>query len=389
MSAPTLPPIAEPRPARATARLVGPDVTRAIAIVGVMVMNYHGYLNGIGAASGPQSSLAERVFDPWTGVLSTRFAATFVLMAGVGVTLLTDRARLARLDAPSGAADAAAMVSAARWRLIRRGIGLYLFGLILDWIWPGTILFFYGAMFVVAAVLFTWRTRWIIVTGAVAAVAGAGIHWWAMRRSLDGDHPSWLLDPRTLVTRSPRGLLLDTFVNGTHPLLPWLAFLCAGIVLGRFLGRVRPWWLVGGGATATAVTYLVNHVGTNGHANDYLRVTVLSTQPFERGLLYTIGTLGSSLAAFGVVSWVVDRRPDQWLVRTLADAGQMTLTIYVLHVAVFNVVVSQREWVRPTGLDTALVLAFGVAAASLVLAAAWRRLVGRGPLEVVYRRFGG
>ena len=25
------------------------------------------------------------------------------------------------------------------------------------------------------------------------------------------------------------------FVNGTHPLLPWLAFLCAGIVLGRAL----------------------------------------------------------------------------------------------------------------------------------------------------------
>ena len=33
-----------------------------------------------------------------------------------------------------------------------------------------------------------------------------------------------------------RGLLIDVFVNGTHPLLPWLAFFCAGIVLGRMLG---------------------------------------------------------------------------------------------------------------------------------------------------------
>ena len=32
-------------------------------------------------------------FDPWNGPLSTRFAATFVLVAGVGVTLLTRRSR--------------------------------------------------------------------------------------------------------------------------------------------------------------------------------------------------------------------------------------------------------------------------------------------------------
>ena len=74
------------------------------------------------------------LFDTQTGPLATRFAATFVLTAGVGVTLMTrsavaDRARTADL----------------RWRLARRGLLLYGFGMAFDFIWPGTILPYYGA----------------------------------------------------------------------------------------------------------------------------------------------------------------------------------------------------------------------------------------------------
>ena len=159
-----------PRVAHRRERLVGPDVTRALALVGVVIMNYHGYLNGIDAAAGSDATLPQRWFDPWTGVLSTRFAATFVLVAGVGVTLLTQRSRTSvGAAAGSGAArgDRAA-IRDDRWRLIRRGVLLSAGGFVLDWIWPGTILFFYGAFFIVAALLFTLRTRWLVVVGAVS-----------------------------------------------------------------------------------------------------------------------------------------------------------------------------------------------------------------------------
>ena len=36
-------------------------------------------------------SLLERAINPMTGPLTTRFAATFVLVAGVGISLFTDR----------------------------------------------------------------------------------------------------------------------------------------------------------------------------------------------------------------------------------------------------------------------------------------------------------
>ncbi|MCB1002291.1 MAG: DUF418 domain-containing protein [Ilumatobacteraceae bacterium] len=368
------------RPAERRVRLVGPDVVRALALAGVVAMNYHGYLNGSGAAAGRGASLPERWFDPWNGVLSTRFAATFVVVAGIGVSLLTERSR--------AAADAAAITDH-RWRLVRRGVLLYAGGFVLDWIWPGTILFFYGAYFVAGALLFTLRTRWLVMIGAMAAVAAAAIEWWVQVRRSDGRAVGWLTDPRTLETTSPRGLVLDTLVNGTHPLLPWLAFICAGMVLGRSVRTAPLLRLAAIGASVTALTYLLNHTLTNGRAGDTVWVTVWSTRPFDRGLLYTVGTLGSSLAACGVVMWAAQRWASSPVVGVLARAGRTTLSIYLAHVLVFRVLVDRTGIVDASGLGAALVFAVGFWVVAVLAAAWWVRVVGMGPLERVYRRFGG
>jgi uncharacterized membrane protein YeiB len=366
-------------PRTARVRLVGPDVTRAIALIGVVVMNYHGYLNGAAAAFIDDPTVAQRLFNPWTGVLATRFAATFTLVAGVGVTLLTNRSRL------SG--DRAA-ISADRWRLVRRGTLLYCVGMVLDWIWSGTIIPFYGAMFVLAAVLFTLRTRWIVVVGLASMLGAVAIQWWGIGRESQGGYPNWLFYPDTLITRSPRGLVLDLFVNGTHPLLPWLTFFCAGIVLGRALPHVHYLRVAAAGIALTAVTYAINHWVTVDDPFGRTARALLSTRPFDRALLYTLCTLGTAVAAFCVISLVAGRFPNSRPVRVLQLAGQTSLTLYLGHVLVFNLVVNRLEWVRPTGLDTALLLALGYWVVAIALANIWQRRFGIGPAEWVYRRFG-
>ena len=110
-------------------RRPGPDVVRALAMAGVVVMNYHGYLILRGGRR--EGGGLYDLFDPWTGPLSTRFAATFVLTAGVGVTLMT------RSAVAGGEPE---RISDMRWRLVRRGLLLYGGGLLFDFIWPGTIL---------------------------------------------------------------------------------------------------------------------------------------------------------------------------------------------------------------------------------------------------------
>lgn len=354
-------------------RVIGIDVTRAVALVGVVVMNYHGYLNA--GFDGEDRSFAERLFHPWDGPLSTRFAATFVLVAGIGVSMLTRRSRM------SG--DRAAAVDD-RWRLLRRGFLLYASGYALNWIWPGTILFFYGAYFMLAAALITARDRVVALVGAVAALAAAGIAWFELERRLDGHDTSWLHPSEP---DSPRNLLLRTFVDYTHPVLPWFAFFCAGILIGRHLHRLAPMRtrLVGTGIGLVLVTS-----GIALAAPDSPRWQLLtSVNPWDRGLLYTLSALGSAIAAFGIVSVVAERWQSTPPVVALQRAGQLTLTIYVLHILVFNEIVERRGWVGPTGLDTSLALALGFWVAAIALAAWWHHRLGRGPLERVYRRFGG
>jgi uncharacterized membrane protein YeiB len=353
----------------ATQRLVGPDVVRAIAMSGVVIMNFHGYLVIRGAREG--DGWAYDLFDTSRGPLATRFAATFVLTAGVGVTLLTRSS----IGDPRRVADN-------RWRLARRGLLLYGFGMAFDFIWPGSILPYYGVMFLLAAGLFTLRNSTVIAIGTIAALAGWGIRWWRYERELDSIDTSWLTRPGP---RSPRGLVIDVFVNGTHPLLPWLAFLCAGIVLGRLL--TRDWWQ----PAAIGAGFFLFCVGTflDASATSDRLAVVLSDDPFQRGLAYTFSALGTALMAFSVIWWLAERYRDSWAVDCLRRAGQMSLSIYIAHALVFCLLVDWLEIVTPAGLGTALTFALTYWVVSTAAAVAYHLRFGRGPAEYVYRKLGG
>lgn len=366
-----LPPPGAPRP-----RYVGPDVVRALALIGVVVMNFHGYFI-IDGGEHSDATIWGRFFDPWTGPLSTRFAATFVLTAGVGVSLLTNRARRRRPTNPSE-------IAAKRWTLVRRGLVLYAFGLAFYEIWSGSILPYYGAMFVVAAGLFLLATPWIVSIGIAAAVAGAAIEWWGTERAMGGHSTTWLYNPPG---GSPRGLVFNVFVNGTHPLLPWLIFLCAGIVIGRVLVRTTRWQpiaIVLGLTLFSFATLLSDGLRDNSPLSNVLA----SNDPFDRGLLYTASALGTALVAFTVVYIVADRFADTRLVQLFAHAGQMSLTLYILHALVFNFVTHWHSWIQPGGLDVALTFAAGYWVVAIAAASVWHRRFGVGPAEWVYRKLG-
>lgn len=348
-------------------RQPGPDVVRAVALIGVVVMNYHGYLIIRGAA--PGDGWADGLFDPWRGPLATRFAATFVLVAGVGVTLLT-----------RGSLGNAERVTEMRWRLVRRGAILYVGGLYLDTIWAGTIIPFYGAMFVIAAALFTLRSRWIVAVGVLAVAGGALLKTWGFWQDEANESTAWLFAPSS---NSLQSFPLNVMVNGTHPLLPWLGFFCAGIVLGRVLDR--PGWrtAVGGiGLMLFAVAQLISST-----ANTSFDDVVLATTPSSRSVVYVASALGTALVAYAVIDMIAERYTTA--VDPLRRAGQMTLTLYLLHIVVFNVAVDWINWVAPSDLSTSLLFAGGFWIAAIALANLWHRRFGRGPAERIYRAIGG
>lgn len=350
------------------ARLRGPDVVRAVALIGVVVMNYRGYLllrddRPVG------DGWAERLVDPWNGPLSTRFAATFVLVAGVGVTLLTRRT----VGDPT-------LVGEMRWRLVRRGVLLYTVGLVLEEIWPGTILPYYGAMFVLGALVFTWRTRWIVLAGLLTVAASASLRLWRFERNRDGHSTQWLTSPGD---DSVRRYVFDVIVNGTHPLLPWFAFMCAGIVLGRMISM--PWWrsaTLAGGLLLVLLAWRLSSSSTT----EWQEVA-FSLDPYDRGLAYAVSALGTALVAYASIDWVAERFPRA--TDPLRRAGQLTLSLYVAHILVFNLVVDWLGWVEPAGVGSALGFAGAFWVAAVLAGMAWQRRFGRGPAEYVYRAFGG
>jgi uncharacterized membrane protein YeiB len=116
---------------------------------------------------------------------------------------------------------------------------------------------------------------------------------------------------------------------------------------------------------------------------------LLSTQPLDRGVLFSLGTLATAVVALCFVSFMVERAPHLALTQLLARAGRMTLSVYLLHVVFFNLLVHQLHWVGDTGLDTALVLSLAFYVVALSLASEWYKRFGLGPAERVYRAFGG
>ena len=362
-------------------RIPSLDVTRAIALVGVVMMNYHAYLNTDKAFFPPRPSFAERVFNPLSGILTTRFAATFVLVAGMSIALLVQSAM------QSGNVE---LIRSAQMKLARRGLFLYAIGAAVQWVWPGTILFYYGAFLLISAVICTWSNRSLVAVSVASIAVSTGLSAWRGYQFFQGNFTQWL----SPTPNTPRNLLIRTFFDYTHPVFPWITFICAGIILGRNLEhlaqlrtRIMLWSGVALFATFLIRTFVMPDSITSQW--DYVLQRALSTNNHDHSFLHVTSTLAIALLAFCSISLLTDSRPTSRIVEFLARTGQMTLSIYLAHVLVFNLVVHWLNWVRPTGLDTALVLSLSFYVVAVPVSSMLKRRYGIGPCERVYRAFGG
>lgn len=360
-------------------RVIGLDVARAIALIGVVVMNYHGIMN-FSDWSERSESFVGRIFDISTGALSTRFAATFVVVAGVGITLLTNSAR-----ASSSRQD----IVEARVRLVRRGFVLLIGGYFLDLAWPGTILFYYGAYFVGAAFVFNLRTRRLaIIAGAI--VAGTlTVSIWRRDRLMHDDPTAWI-DPAHI--ESARDVFARAFLGYTHPILPWFSFLVAGMILGRHLDTVHrhrrkiSLALIATIVTTYAAATIVRSFTTSDQTIVYI---VSSMQPYERGFAYIVSTLAIAVLAVIAISTLAEHHAMNALIVAFRRAGQLSLSLYLGHVLFYYAVVDWFGWWTGTGLGSALGLSATYWILGITAAPWWHHRLGPGPAEWLYRRLSG
>jgi uncharacterized membrane protein YeiB len=357
-----------------TSRQIGLDVTRAIALIGVVVMNFHGTLNDwrIG------DDFWHRVFNIYTGALSTRFAATFVLVAGIGTALFSRKVYANH----QGLAEH-------RMRLVRRGAVLLFGGYFLNHAWPGTILFYYGAYFILSAIFIVWKSRSILLLSAVTALAATAIASWEANRQRSGYSTAWL-HPQEI--HNLKDFLLRIFVDYTHPVFPWLTFFCLGIVIGRNLEMVkknrRIILLCCLAVIVTCYSFTAILDGFDLRTNEVV-YWATSLQSYNRSLLYTASTAAIAVGAFVVISQLAERYQHKKLVVHLQRSGQLTLSLYLLHVLAFYIFVRWTHLISSSGLDTALIFATGFWIFAITIASWWQHRFGQGPAERLYRVIGG
>lgn len=312
--------------------------------------------------------------------LQGRAAATFVVLAGVGLALLSKRARTG---------EDPALRRKSRGTILRRAAFLFVVGTAFLPIWPADILHFYGAYLAIATVLLFVPNR--VLYAAWAGIIVAAV---VMLVVLDYER-GWDFSTITYVDQwSLQGFMRHLFFNGFHPVFPWLAFVVAGLWIGRLPlddPRTAQRLFAGGAITAFAATvvsrFLVTGLTIGVPETDVEAVEALfGTNALPPGPLYMVTGTGVAAAVIGVCLLIGHHAGDKpWLAPVIAT-GRQALSVYFAHVVLG--MGTLEAFGLLTGATLPVIVAAAVAFCVLAVVGAhlWGTKFDRGPVEIVMRR---
>ncbi|GAA1214560.1 hypothetical protein [Pseudonocardia alaniniphila] len=166
----------------------------------------------------------------------------------------------------------------------------------------------------------------------------------------------------TLVT-DPDGLVIGLFLTGFYPVIAYLAYICAGLVIGRLdLLSVQVAYRLLLAGLATAAAGMLWSMLPLPHRQSWMV------------LIHDVHALGAAIAVLGASLLVVHVPVLARLLWPVRTAGAMPLTLYSAHVLVLVAGVLEHEPV---------VLFLSLIAGGLLFEVLWRALARQqqGPLE--------
>lgn len=368
----------------ASRRIVGVDIARCLALIGMMATHI---LPGVDP-DGQGIPLVQQI-------AGGRSAALFATLAGVSLALVTGRA--VRLSGR--------LLASARAGVLARAGVIAVIGLVLGSFDSGVavILVYYAVLFALAVPFLGLGWRPLAALALGWAIVGPVLSH-LLRREMAP--PAYQAASLERLFADPVGLGADLLLTGVYPSALWMAYLFAGMAVGRLaLDQVR----VAVGLTAVGATLAVAAWGTSwlllyrGGGYEELERTlppdsVIARLPLdvslEHGFYGTtpttswwwlavsaphstttfdlLHTIGTSLLVLGLALLVGRLAPR--VLGVVFAAGGMTLTLYSAHVFALA---------AELGPDRGPALYAGHVVAALVIGALWRSTLGSGPLERV------
>lgn len=355
-------------------RIAGYDLARALSLFGMLMINYWVLFEDYN--SDPEWLVA------FLNIIQGRAAALFVVLAGIGISLLSRQTCLKN--------DAAAMQTI-RHSMLKRALFLFIIGFLNLILWPADILHFYGVYFAIGVFLMTVSNHRL---GALAILL---ITAFPILSFMVGFDRSWDWDVSSLKSfLNFPGMVCHLFFSGQYPVVPWLAFLITGMWLGRrnpYSRSFRRRCLLAGLAvfvcaeTLSWMAFRISDLGVFGYNVAEFFPWIANIDPWDPMPLFVLSAIGTSLTVI-VLSIIVAERFKNgiWLSAFLA-LGQLTLTLYVAHILLgwaALLIMDMFEWhgYLFTLWGSGLFYMEGV-----LFAYQWKKHHERGPLEWAMRRF--
>jgi len=325
-------------------------------------------------------------FDPldpstWTDLVHGRSSILFAVLAGISIALMTGRSTL---PAPE-------RMPTIRLPLVGRGAVIFVIGLALEMLNTpiAVILTLYGLLYVAVIPFLRWQPWKLLITAGILALAA----------------PT-LLALLAALTLNPYGAGISLVLYGSYPITAWLAFVLAGMALGRLhvekletaaitfgagvgfmitgygLGLVgavagitgsssKGDWAAGGGSASGWSSY-PDALAAADPWGAVLRA-IFGVDPHSGGTAEILGSGGFALCVIALC--VLLSRPLRWALLPLGALGSMPLTAYSVHVLSVSLIGG------PGGFFSSNAFWAATAICLLVATTLWSILSGRGPLE--------
>ena len=352
-------------------RIIGIDVARAFAVIGMILVNFKMVLGQHG----------ETWVQHFSSLLDGKAAATFVVLAGVGIAFMTNSAvNKNNLE----------KIKTAKRRILKRALFLCVVGLSYIVIWPADILHFYGIYMIITLLLIQSKPKTILYSSIAAVVL------YPILMFLFNYESGWnftTLEYTDFWTFN--GFFRNLFFNGFHPVIPWAAFMLVGLWFGKqnltdtsFVKKAA--WV---SFTIFILTQLISKFAitflSDGNQNTTEELqTLLGTSPMPPLPIYM--TSGSSIAIFiiSICVLISKKLENNFIIKALTKTGQLALTFYVAHVILgmgLIEVISDTELGEHSlsfSISYGLLFSFGC----IVFAIIWTKYKKSGPLEWIMRK---
>jgi uncharacterized membrane protein YeiB len=356
-------------------RIIGFDLARAYAIFGMFIVNFN---FSFGSIMNPTDN-----FGRFLNIFTGNSTAIFIICAGMGVSLMTNRADYT-------VQEKAELKS----KILKRSWFLFALGLLLFNWWSGDILHFYGGYMHFAAYLLFVPKRFFLF-GSIGTIIVFHLLLFIIPITTSWDFITY----KYLDFWTPLGFLRNTFYNGWNSIFPWLSYFLIGMWLGRlnwqdkhikrniFIFGLAVFLLI------QALRLMVRQQLFNAFWSDYIMA-----EYFPPYFPFILVTMGFAFMVISICMFVGETFAKSKLVLALQKTGQMTLSHYVTHLTLGMIIMAKLTDKHYTGFledeqPTLPIYIFVYSCVfyimSILFSILWSKKFKNGPLETLMRKISG